>query len=65
MISLQPSHLTHSPSGTVLRGRSARIGLGVLAFLNQAMESNSRGVRTRANAGVEMEGGMAQNTVRG
>src|SRR6266545_1505852 len=38
MTSLHPSHLTHSPSGTLLRGRSGRIGFGVLVLRNQAME---------------------------
>src|SRR5688572_6251905 len=37
-ISLHPSHLTQRPSGTVLRGRSMRTGLGVFALRNQAME---------------------------
>ena len=44
MISLHPSHLTQSPSGTVLRGRSWRTGLGFLVLRNQAMmyESDRR-----------------------
>src|SRR5215210_3517164 len=42
MTSLHPSHLTQRPSGTVLRTRSARMGLGFLVFLNQAMENSER-----------------------
>src|SRR5579862_886355 len=57
MISLQPSHLTHSPSGTVLRRRSARIGLGCLAFLNQTMENDSRAASVGGARGLPGEAG--------
>src|SRR5215213_4375906 len=43
MTSLQPSHLTHRPSGTVLRCRSSRMGFGFLLFLNQAMGDRAQG----------------------
>src|ERR1700687_3088278 len=56
MISLQPSHLTHSPSGTVLRRRSARIGLGCLAFLNQTMGNNSRAASAGGAHGMAAAG---------
>src|ERR1700694_1277618 len=56
MISLQPSHLTQSPSGTVLRRRSARIGLGFLAFLNQTMGSNSRAASAGGARGMAAAG---------
>src|SRR5436305_9302898 len=55
MISLHPSHLTHSPSGTVLRGRSWRTGLGFLVLRNQAMVSRESDLRETGKGGTAAE----------
>src|SRR5436305_305000 len=67
MSSLHPSHLTHSPSGTVLRGRSWRIGFGFLVLRNQAMRGSEARSGLRGVApllGIQVVGDAEPHTGR-